>query len=49
MFLTNPNPVREAIFEQRGITPIMSDADDAGVGLRTFLESLVRDAFGATP
>jgi hypothetical protein len=46
MVLTRPNLVQEAILEQRGISLIVSDADDPSVG---FLESLVRDTFGATP
>lgn len=46
MFLTRPNPVQEAILEQRGITPIVSESDDATTGLSNFLEELVREAFG---
>jgi hypothetical protein len=46
IFLGRPNPVQEAILEQRGITPIVSDIDDEAVGLTTFLEKLVQDAFG---
>jgi hypothetical protein len=46
IFLTKPNPVQEAILDKRGIIPIVSDIDDAATGLTTFIEKLVRDAFG---
>jgi hypothetical protein len=48
MFLTRPNPVQEAILEQRGILPIVSEVDDPAIGLGGFLEKLVKEAFGAT-
>jgi len=48
IFLTRPNPIQEAILEQRGILPVVSDADDPGLGLVEFLQRLVREAFGAT-
>jgi hypothetical protein len=46
MFLTRPNPVQEAILEQRGIMPMVSEVEDAATGLGDFLEQLVREAFG---
>jgi len=49
MFLPRPNPVQEAILEQRGIVPIVSEIDDQATGLAEFLERLVREAFGAAP
>jgi hypothetical protein len=48
IFLTRPNPVQEAILEERGITPIVSEVDDQGIGLTTFVERLVREAFGTS-
>ncbi len=48
MFLAKPNPVQEAILEQRGIEPIVSEADDPTDGLGEFLERLAREAFGTT-
>jgi hypothetical protein len=41
--------VQEAILKRRGIQAILSKVDDPGEGLAGFLESLVKDAFGATP
>jgi hypothetical protein len=48
IFLTRPNPIQEAILGERGITPIVSEVDDEGMGLTAFLEKLVRDAFGTS-
>lgn len=48
IFLTRPNPIQEAILEQRGITPVVSEVDDEGTGLTMFVETLVRDAFGTS-
>jgi hypothetical protein len=48
IFLTRPNPVQEAILDQRGITPIVSEEDGSGAGLIKFLEELVLEAFGTT-
>lgn len=42
MFLTRPNPVREAILTQRGILPIVSESDDPKEGLKAFLKGLVK-------
>jgi hypothetical protein len=44
MFLSRPNPVQQAILEQRGIVPIVSESDDAKAGLGDFLEQLLRHA-----
>jgi hypothetical protein len=49
MFLPRPNPIQEAILQQRGIFPIVSEIDDPTAGLGDFLERLVRDAFGTAP
>jgi hypothetical protein len=49
IFLQTPNPVQEAILKNRGITPIISENDDPTTGLGTFLERVVREAFGTTP
>lgn len=46
IFLSRPNPVQEAILENRGIIPVVPKIDDEAVGLREFLENLVREAFG---
>lgn len=46
IFLSRPNPVQEAILENRGIIPIVSDVDDETTGLTEFMEKLVKDAFG---
>jgi SIR2-like domain len=44
IFLTKPNPIQEEILTHRGISPIVSDNDDAEKGLGDFLEKLVREA-----
>jgi SIR2-like domain len=46
VFLTRPNPIQEAVLESRGISPVVSEIDDEATGVTTFLEKLVRDAFG---
>jgi hypothetical protein len=46
IFLTKPNPVQEAILDQRKIIPIVSKNDDPTAGLAEFLEGLAREAFG---
>jgi len=48
MFLARPNPVQEAILDQRGILPVVSESDDPAQGLTAFLKRLVREAFGST-
>jgi hypothetical protein len=48
LFLTRPNPIQEVILENRGIFPIVADADDEGIALRDFLERLLREAFGTS-
>lgn len=48
VFLTRPNPIQESILKDRGITPFVSQQDNPGEGLKTFLEDLVRRAFSAT-
>lgn len=40
IFMTRPNEVEQIILETRGITSIVSNDDDPGSGLTTFLESL---------
>ncbi|OSZ78909.1 Sir2 family NAD-dependent protein deacetylase [Chitinophagaceae bacterium IBVUCB1] len=40
IYLTRPNPVQEKILSDRGITPIISEVDDAKEGLLKFLEKL---------
>ncbi len=47
VFLSRPNPVQERILEERGIQSIVSEYEDPGVGLSTFLRLLVEEAFGA--
>ena len=44
IFLARPNPVQEAIFENRGVIPVVSDEDDPRKGLTTFLKHLVHSA-----
>jgi hypothetical protein len=46
--MSHPNPVQEAILNNRGITPIISEKDNQGEGLENFLERLTREAFGVT-
>ena len=46
IFLQRPNPVQEAILEHRGILPVVSECEDAGMGLAEFLKDLAREAFG---
>jgi hypothetical protein len=48
IFLGRPNPVQEAILDARGITALVSEEDDFAKGLVSFLEKIVRDAYGAT-
>jgi len=43
MFLTRPNPVQQALLEARGVTPLVSENDDPGEGLREFLTDLLRE------
>jgi hypothetical protein len=40
ILLSAPNPVQEAIFQRRGIVPIVSDVDEPGESLRLLLEGL---------
>lgn len=40
IFLTRPNPVEEKVLDARGITPVVSDADDRQKGLLEFLQLL---------
>nr|WP_251047698.1 SIR2 family protein [Planococcus sp. ISL-110] len=40
IFLTDPNPVREAILNERGIIPIVYQNDDPGKALTNFLTDL---------
>lgn len=47
VFLSRPNPVQERVLQERGVWPIVSDEEHAGVGLSSFLERLVDEAFGA--
>ena len=44
-FLSSPNPIQEAILENRGIKAIVSQKDDPAEGLKDFLYGLVKDAF----
>lgn len=50
IFITKPNPVKEAIWRKRGVETIASKHDDPGKGLTDFLEELLaestRGAFG---
>lgn len=48
LHLDRPNPVQQRVLESRGITPIVSDADDRGAGLSSFLTEL-DDAVAAAP
>ena len=48
IFLSRPNPIQERILEHRGIEPIVSDNDNAGDGLREFLQELLKEAYGGT-
>jgi hypothetical protein len=49
VFMPRPNPVQQAILARRGITPIVSELDDSGAGLRDFLEKLVHDVSDVAP
>jgi hypothetical protein len=49
IFLQTPNPIQEAILNERGIIPIISENDNPTIGLGKFLERVVREAFGTTP
>lgn len=40
IFMTNPNPVEEAIFRRWGINPIVETSGDPMKGLRDFLQSI---------
>ncbi len=40
IFLTRPNPIKEKILESRGIIPIVSDCENAAIGLTQFLKTL---------
>lgn len=41
IYLSHPNPVQEAIFVSRGITPIVAERDDLDGGLAEFLKNLL--------
>lgn len=40
IFLTKPNEIEQCILESRGVKPIVSEIDDPGKGLETFLRGL---------
>lgn len=42
IFMTNPNPVEQAIFQRWGISPIVESSGYAMEGLRDFLKSVAR-------
>jgi hypothetical protein len=44
VFLTRPNPVQEKIWSSRGMSAIVSDCDNPGEGLRSFLQKLRDEA-----
>ena len=44
VFLGRANPVQARVLESWGITPLVSEADDIGEGLREFLARLLRAA-----
>jgi hypothetical protein len=44
VFLGRANPVQARVLESWGITPLVSEADDIGEGLREFLAQLLRAA-----
>jgi SIR2-like protein len=46
VFMPRPNPIQQSILLKRGITPIVSEMDDSGAGMRDFLEKLVHDVTG---
>lgn len=46
IFLARPNPVQEAILQNRGVEPIISEFDDPGKGLQHFLEQLLHESQG---
>jgi hypothetical protein len=46
IFLARPNPVQERVLSSRGVQAIISNADNPEVGLREFLQQLLRDALG---
>jgi len=48
MFLSHPNPVQQRILVKRGIEPIVSKLDNAGLGLLEFLKELAHSALGRT-
>jgi len=43
IYMARPNPVRERIFESRGISPIVSAVDDRSEGLASFMEELAAE------
>lgn len=44
VFLTRPNPVQEAILNDRGITPLVAEFDPPGSALEDFLKRLLRES-----
>jgi hypothetical protein len=46
IYLSRPNPVQEAILERRGITAIVSENDNPGIGLEDLLKKLLREVRG---
>lgn len=47
IFLTRPNPVKEAVLQNRGIMPIVSDIDNPKQAAIEFMGRLAKEAFGA--
>jgi hypothetical protein len=45
ILLMKPNPVQELVLEQRGITTIISQHEDPGLGLTDFLETIYRETY----
>ena len=48
IFLARPNPVQEAILEERGVKAFVSDKDDSTKGIIEFLGKLLKEAFSIT-
>lgn len=46
IFLSKPNPIQELILEERKVKSIVSIKDNPEEGLKSFLERLVKGAFG---
>jgi hypothetical protein len=40
IFLSRPNVIHETVLRERGVTPIVSDADSPSEGLMEFLQNL---------